>query len=79
MVPEYTSNKLAGALIEDSISMKYNNPNQYYVFELNVRSSGFININIDLPWDSAEVKREDGIESRRYSYIKYFMAKNEKA
>jgi len=75
MVPEYTSNKLSGNLIEDSIAIKYNNPNEYHVFELNVQSNGFINLNIDLPWDSAEVISQDGKSSRRYSYIKYFMAK----
>ena len=55
MVPEYTSNKLAGNLIEDSIAIKYKNPGEYHVFEMIVKTNGFINLNIDLPWDSAKV------------------------
>ena len=36
-----------------------------------------MNINIELPADSADVKQDKGKVSKRYSYIKYFLAKKE--
>jgi hypothetical protein len=36
-----------------------------------------MNINIELPYDTADVKQDKGKSSRRYSYIKYFLAKKE--
>ena len=45
---------MAGNLLEDSIALDVGSA-QYptYFFEIIVRSKGFLNLNIDLPFDSA--------------------------
>lgn len=57
--PKYTSDKLYGNLLQDSISVSVgveNSSKPFYFFQLKVKSPGFLNLNIDLPLDSVEMK-----------------------
>jgi hypothetical protein len=74
--PEYNSEKYHGPILEDSISVDVGTrPRPFYFFEIKVNSDGFLNLHIELPVDSGEVKTEDGKIKKRYSYIKYLMAR----
>ena len=73
--PEYNSDKFMGSILEDSLSVDVGYDDTVNFFELKVKTDGFININIEVPVESAEYLMEEGKSAPRYSYIKYFMAK----
>lgn len=76
ITPEYNTEKLSGNLLQDSITLPIASQTApYYVFEMKVRKAGFLNLNIELPFESADIRNENQQTYRHYSYIKYFLAK----
>ena len=77
IAPDYKNQVNQGHVLETSINVAIKTDNPHYFFELELGRKGNVNLNIELPRESAIFKKkgDDGQTSTRYASVKYFLTK----